>query len=687
MFVSVEEFKRQVSSQKHKICKNNKGVAYLDEPCSFDIETSSYYNQNFEKRSTMYIAMLGINGVYTYVRTYADLIDLFDFVKNEFDCNVIIYVHNLAYEFQFIRLWLDITKLFAIKDRKPLYFESDNLVFKCSYLLSGHSLENIGKMVNVQKQVGKLDYTKIRHSNTPLTYGELQYCLYDLKVIDAYILQEKERYKHIFYIPYTKTGKVRKHIKKTCFYSGNDYKNTGLHYMRYRDYMDGLTLTKEQYLMLKRAFQGGFTHSNPYNTYRNLYEVWSFDLTSAYPAVMLRCKFPMSRPRKIDLKSKAQFEYYMKHYCCLFEVCIENIRSKLMYDFPLSEHKCDIIGKYKESNGRIIEAEKLVTVLTEQDYSIIKDFYEWDSIKFRDFYIMKKAYLPKPFVKAMLDLYRDKTTLKGVKGQEDFYLETKEKLNSFYGMTVTDISRDVIEYSEGVWSVSAGDIDKDLERYNNDKMRYLYYAWGVWVTAHNRRVLFDAILELKEDYVYSDTDSVKFKNLYKHKQFFEDYNAKIIEKNKKVCLQQEIAYFSTCPETIKGEVKHLGVWENEGCYDIFKTCGAKRYMTMKDYKLDFTVAGCSSKKAIPYLIKKYGKYKAFDYFNDDMFIPSSHTCKMTHTYIDEAFTETLTDYLGNDMIVNERSYIHLEHCEFSMSISFNFLALLEGLKGVDNYEK
>ena len=171
-FLSVTEWKNQIVSCEIPKFSDNKKNIYFDCPNSFDIETSSYKNENGEKRCVMYVAMLGINGYYTKVRTYFDLLNIFNFLKTEFsDYKIIIYVQNLAYEFQFIRKWLNVTKLFAVKDRKPLYFESDNLIFKCSYLLSGLSLEKMGEIVGVQKQVGKLDYTKIRHSKTSLAYS------------------------------------------------------------------------------------------------------------------------------------------------------------------------------------------------------------------------------------------------------------------------------------------------------------------------------------------------------------------------------------------------------------------------------------------------------------------------------------------------------------------------------------
>lgn len=682
-FLPFFEWKNRIINSEHSYIKSNKKITYLNEPCSFDIETSSYYNQNGEKRACAYAFMIGVNKCYYLARTYNDLLNAFSFISKHFsDHKVIIYVHNLAYEFQFIRKWVDVKKCFAIKERKPLYFEFDNLIFKCSYLLSGLSLENIGKQIGVEKQTGKLDYRKIRHSNTPLTYGEKLYCLYDLKVVDTYIETQIKEFNGICYIPYTKTGKVRKHIKLQCFYGGkkSHRKNCNKYFKIFRRKMEGLTLTVECYEQLKKAFQGGFTHSNPFNTNVNMHKVTSYDLTSAYPAVMFRYKFPMSAPFKKVCKSEKEFRECLNEYCCVFTIQYNQLDIKRIVDFPISESKCVITGKRILSNGRVVSAEQCVTTITEQDFKVIERFYNYDSFKVCDMYCFKKGYLPYEFINAMLDLYQKKTELKGVSDREDYYLNIKEMLNSFFGMCVTDISREQNTYENGEWTVKCGDVKKDIDKYNNDRMRYLYYAWGVWITAHNRRVLFQAIDHLGEDYVYADTDSVKFLNGDKHKTFFDEYNAEIIRFNNDLCDLLGYDRDKLNPTTIKGVKKPLGVWENEGTYDIFKTLGAKRYMVLKDGELSFTVSGCSKKTAIPYLIEKYGKYGALSVFTDDMYIPSSHTSKMTHTYIDEDFTESLTDYLGNTMEVHEKSYIHLEPCEFSLSISNEFVKYINGIR-------
>lgn len=87
-------------------------------------------------------------------------------------------------------------------------------------------------------------------------------------------------------------------------------------------------------------------------------------------------------------------------------------------------------------------------------------------------------------------------------------MTAKEMLNSEYGMMVTDIMRDEIIYEED-WESSTPSIEEAIDKYNKSKSRFLYYPWGVWVTAYARRNLFRTIYKVKEDFIYADTDSIK----------------------------------------------------------------------------------------------------------------------------------------------------------------------------------
>ena len=247
-------------------------------------------------------------------------------------------------------------------------------------------------------------------------------------------------------------------------------------------------------------------------------------------------------------------------------------------------------------------------------------------------------------------------------------------LNSIYGMTVTDIVKDEITY-EDEWGQEQASIEEEIERYNSKKSRFLFYPWGVWVTAYARRNLWLGILAIKEDYIYSDTDSIKFFNYSKHEKFIEGYNKLVINKQLKTLDYYNINPELLSPKTVKGTSKPLGVWDFEGLYSRFKTLGAKRYLVEEDNELYLTVAGLSKMNGINYMINQCNNdfTKVFEMFTDELTIPEENTGKNTHTYIDDEITETIKDYNGVEEVITSLSGIHLEEAKYSLSISDYFV--------------
>ena len=608
-------------------------------------------------------------------RTWEEFIKVIDFLSDWYGTHLekrlIIYVHNLAFEFQFIKQLFKWEKVFALNPRKPVQAVTLNgIEFRCSYILSGYNLAKLGEQLHtykVKKLIGDLDYSLIRNNETPLSEKELQYCLNDVLVVVAYIQELIEQWKYIYNIPLTKTGFVRNLSRNYCFYGGLDKRNNDT-YHKYRKFIRGLELDADTYSQLKRAFSGGFTHANAWYVDTVVKNVHSFDETSAYPYTMLSEEFPMSSPEKITIKSKEDFVYNMKNYCCLFDIEIWKVQSTVQYDNYISESHCRNLQKAEINNGRVVSAEHLCMTVVDQDFLIIRKMYKWKKMRIYNFRRFKKDYLPTNFVKSILDMYEKKTTLKDVEGKEVEYLQSKENLNSLYGMCVTDICRDEIEYSEGQWKKDKPDIIEAIDKNNKSTRRFLYYAWGVWVTAYARYNLFLAINELKDDYVYSDTDSVKFINIENHINFFRKYNKKVVKKLEYSMMSHGISIERTRPKNIKGVPKQIGIWDYEGMYTKFKTLGAKRYMVEKDNNISITVSGLNKKIAVPYLLDKYGE-DIFQHFTNDLYVPAKYTGKMTHTYIDYLQEGELTDYLGHTAHYKEMSSIHLEEADYSLSIS------------------
>lgn len=245
---------------------------------------------------------------------------------------------------------------------------------------------------------------------------------------------------------------------------------------------------------------------------------------------------------------------------------------------------------------------------------------------------------------------------------------------------VTDIVREEIIFKDQEWSTKQPDEDKEIEKYNNSRRRFLFYPWGVFCTAYARRNLWYGIGEFGPDYIYADTDSIKHINNQAHQDFIKQYNELCEWKLRRMCDHYGLKYEDVLlPKTIKGIEKPLGVWDHDAHYDKFKTLGAKRYMVYEDGQLNITVSGVNKKFAVPYLIDKVGVDGAFEAFEEGLIIPEDATGKMTHYYIDKLYEGDLIDYQGNHYHYISPSAIYLEKASYSFDINQQYMEFLKGL--------
>lgn len=664
-----------------KTVKNNKKVEFYNIEAGFDIETTSL-KVGDDKRAFMYVWQFGIgyqNRVF-YGRTWLEFVDLLDQLSDYLELSetkrLVIYVHNLGYEFQFMRKYFEWLDVFSASERKPIKaLCSLGVEFRDSLILSGQSLEYTAKNLathKIKKMTGDLDYSLIRTHETPLTFDEINYCINDIQIILAYINEQIAYSGDISKIPMTNTGRVRKYVRDAC-YIGESKAGRAGRYTRYRAVMADLTLTTDVYTQLKRAFMGGFTHANANHVGDIVENVTSIDFTSSYPSVMVSEKFPMSRFKNVQCETVAEFEQLADRYALIFEVKFINLVPSITQENYISVSKCRELINPVVNNGRLVSADSLTLTMTEIDYSIMKQAYDWNEIEIGDLKYAHKAYLPKAICESILKLYQGKTELKDVSGREVDYLLSKGMLNSIYGMSVTDVVKDNAIYDDHSeqWETETPDTFDEIEKYNNSRNRFLYYAWGVWVTAYARRNLWTGIIDIGGDYVYSDTDSLKLVNYGKHKDYIAWFDAQIIEKMTALCKHHKLDIALLNPKTKEGKDKLLGVWDYEGTYTRFKTLGAKRYLYQDGDKFQLTVAGLNKKNGINYMIEQSNNdpLKVFNMFDDELYIPANKTGKMTHSYIDVEQSYNVTDYLGNTTDVISLSALHLEICEFTLSMS------------------
>ena len=559
--------------------------------CAFDIEST---NDLELQQAFMYIWQFQIEDNTIIGREWPEWLIFCERLTEQLqqDEYLMVYVHNLSYEFSFIKGVYGFTpeEVFCIQPRKVLKCEMlDHIEFRCSYLLTNMNLATFTKKMGVKEKLSgeDYDYSKIRYPWTDMSDQELEYCITDVeslvKALKVYFVIENDNY---YTIPLTSTGYVRRDCKEAMrHFNRGELKNM------LPDY--------DIYVLLKQAFRGGNTHANRYYAEEILENVSSYDRVSSYPDVMINELFPMSpwiREDNIDIE-RACRKIFKQKRACLLRVSFKNIRLRDPMDgCPyIPKHKCRNLAHHYNDNGRILWADFLEISLTDIDFKIILQQYKFDAAEIHDFYHCRYGKLPKALRDVIRKYYQDKTELKGIKEQELFYMLSKAKLNSIYGMSVQDICKRNILYENDRFKFD--DELSDLELYNKTIQKaFICYAWGVWTTARAREQLQIAINMTGDNFVYCDTDSVKF--IDDGTVSFDQYN-----KSRK---KDSIKNGGVATDR-NGKEYYLGLYDYEGTYKRFITMGAKKYAYEDPAgQLHITVAGCGKSKGAKELASRGG---------------------------------------------------------------------------------
>lgn len=564
--------------------KTRKRVKYKDIITAFDIETTRLIDI---EQSVMYVWQWQFGDDYTVVGRTWEQFAAFQrkIAKILVDSVLVVFVHNLSYEFQFLRGIYQFSpdEVFAIKSRKVLKCNMHGCFeFRCSYIHSNMNLDTYTKKMGVKhkKLTGTFDYEKIRYPWTELSNDELAYCVHDVQgLVEAIKIEMEHDGDNLYTFPLTSTGYVRRDAKKAMSTVSISFVKNQL-----PDY--------EIYKMLREAFRGGNTHANRYYANYTLHNVHSADRSSSYPDVMCNCKFPISEFYRLgDLPYKEVIKLIEKrNKALIMRVAITGIYLKRIdWGCPyLSISKCRHIENALEDNGRILSADYIETTLTDIDLRIVLQEYSFTDIRFFDVASSRYGYLPSPLISTICQYYHYKTELKNVSGQELLYMKSKNKLNSLYGMCAQDPVKQSILFINNNFQEQNEEESKLL--LENNKKAFLAYQWGVWVTAWARYRLEEGIILAHGDienpdspqFVYCDTDSVKYLG---------DIDLTVFNRQRILDSKRSGAY-ATDPA---GITHYMGVYEKEHDMCEFRTMGAKKYVYREtpDDKLICTIAGVS----------------------------------------------------------------------------------------------
>ena len=675
------ELKEWLYSQKPKLYTIKQGKYsnnYWDLKCGFDIETTTYID-----RAYMYIWQIGINNKAFFGNTWDEFNDCLNIIneyinylnrqkakekhKKEFKAQAICFIHNIAFEWQFVRKEINITDVFLKSLREPLYFESNNIKFLDSFQITHMSLAKLAKRYcTTQKMVGDIDYKVLRNTTDGknLTTKELKYCENDVLILCEFAEYYFNKYLSNNELIYTETSIVRHSLKKAFKEQSQLTK---------QDIFEMYPKTFNEYLMyMECLFAGGWVKSSVDAFGKVLTNIKCKDITSSYPAQIAHRYYPISKFKTIKIDSKQKFNNMLNRYCCILDITLFNVKKTTIHSIvSTSKIINNDVGRILVDNGRIAEVEKVRLLMTELDWEIFNKFYDYDKFKIiiNNFKIAVRGKLPDYVVSTMLDAYERKEELK-LQGKD--YFNEKCFVNMFYGCFVTKIHKFNYVFKNG-------EITKELnDYYKQIRSSVLSPFWGIWCTSWARYQELSAVYENADCVVYGDTDSVKGYNM--SDDYFNSYNNVQIEKNKKLCEKYNKNF---------DLIKELGCWDSEPTYQLFKTIGCKRYIGFdENNKLSVTIAGVPKgtlEKIVGIKANKDKKYyttskkalKVMDLLKDGQ---SFKNCKTGATYNDNEHS----DIINGELMISKSS-VAINNIDFTIKVSKEYKDYIEQVIGM--YER
>lgn len=574
---------------------------YLKLFATFDIESTTIKAE--KPFAFMYHWQMDIGGVVVYGRRWEEWANLLNRITDWLGCarnerHLVIYVHNLGFEFEFCRDFLNEYfggfSVFASQKRKPIKVITNNgIEFRCTYKLSNMSLSKFvsNELGTIHpKADGDLDYKIIRTADTYLDDTEFGYCIADVvSLYEAVKCRLKNEHDNLETIPLTSTGYVRRDCRRATRNEDG-----------YRERFLKQQMTSEVYTLLCEAGRGGNTHANRYMAGRIWHNVDGYDVASSYPYQMVAQKYPCTKFVYYgEISSYPEMLNLIENYACLFRVVFHDLQIRkdapVPY-IPIAKMLSSARSTIKGDNGRVL-CGTLAMTITDIDFKIIKEQYTWRELAVSDFYFAEYGELPESLRGQIMRYFEMKTELKDkikyAEGEEKanleyLYAKSKNRLNGIFGMCYTNpIHEEIVINEVGEWDVVKPNIDEGLEKYYKSRNSFLVYAHGIWTTCWARyhlQKLLNATNDINygNTMIYCDTDSSKA--IINNPEPINKLNEEIRKHADEVG-----AYVD-----YNNERYYMGVYEHETDkeqYAHFKTLGAKKYVYDDSKGLHVTISG------------------------------------------------------------------------------------------------
>lgn len=637
----------------------------------FDYSLDPEAYQKAEKVAVCYLWQFGINDSYYYGRYIEEFYKVLMQLE-KLPGKKLIFVHNLSYEQVFLENIFHPIKIFAKKAHSIIYMDfSENIRFRCTYQLTNLSLEAWGKQVGIKEKILGFDYDKVRLPTSDLDQETLNYGQRDLEVMVSGLRWYLKEYKTLQKIPLTMSGGIRQ--KELALFADD---------MKYKYSMAKLLPEDGMAYMIERmSFSGGNVHANWYYAGILMKNIYCADIASSYPFVCCSEPLPMSPWRKAKDPS---FYINNSNFCTLLEVRFHDLRAKMHIDYISFSKVYNIQGSRKcrddiiVENGRINYIREGDCIITGIDLEIIKEAYDGE-VEILQCWYSRARLLDKRLVNFILDHYANKTSLKGIKGMEDLYMQSKGIINGIFGDFCSAIVYDdTILDEDGSWyedTKDLNDVNEALERLRCKPYRLKgRYIWGSFITAAARRNHFQILkaLDLNNDIIYYDTDSVYYKG--DHKKDIQAYNEMMVKRIDAAMIKLGIDPERTRPKDSKGKKRQMGILEMEyegKALPEFKAIRAKCYgYRDRSGDMHITISGVNKKLGVKALKNDLNN------LNDDLVFKYDECGRKISTYrIDQPVCKWIDD-AGAEFTSFYKHGLNLMPSWYHLKLSEDFFEVL-----------
>lgn len=619
-----------------------KGAIYCMEAVFLDIETSNNHAEDpKELRTWISSIQVLFNGKYYLFRYPEELIKWFEglyknlrlYPSKKFKKKLIIYIHNASYDLSYLIPYINMLPDFDYSNQgiiegpnKFLSYVRGSLEFRCSYLLSGMSLEKWSKEMNIEhkKQVGLYDYDKVIYPDQELTDKEQIYDKYDVLAMQECLEKQMEYHgDNLVTIPFTSTGYIRRTLRRSC---NNDkyYRN---------EYFYDNRLNAELYDYMLKSYAGGMTHNNRFyrdtiiqsgkeyeytnNEFVYVNIIGHRDFKSHYPSQMTCYSFPLGQPQLIY---KSDMGFYMtigeilSWYPTFSSMSVIRFYNAELRDYRISMPFMQFSKCYEAKfnskmldNGRVLYASgEWIMFLDNLTLKILSEQYELEYEVLESWRMINKP-LPDCIIKVIDKYFKGKSDKKNLVHSltEEFgkldpktieaefeLMQDKKGLNGIYGCAATNPLRDQFEVTDTVEFLlkqSYNDLDsinEGLIKYYKGRNNFLAYQVGVWVTAAARYELYEYIKAIGYNKcLYCDTDSIFYIKDDETEAAIEALNAEKKKKAHKIILDN-------------GKEEYYDEFTSEPDCLAFKGLHSKCYGVVTEKGLELTIAGVPARTLV-----------------------------------------------------------------------------------------